>query len=140
MAAARRLVSEAAFKLDYLNNEGWPNWLSPIESPFAHVTSSLRLVGWHKYLHYRRWFRGELASYLKDAVADIRTRQMPFWKSGFLEQMADDHIRGRKNYVLEINAVLLLGAIDRLFFRGNNFTQAVANVQTASSPALVEQA
>ena len=140
IAAARRLISEAAFKLDYLNNEGWPNWLSPIESPFARVTSSLRLVGWNKYLHYRRWFRRELATYLRDAVADIRARQMPFWKSRFLEQMADDHIRGRKNYVLEINAVLLLGAIDRLFFKGNNLTQSVSNIRGASSTALVEQA
>src|SRR5262249_26557875 len=117
-AAIRRLFSEATFKLDYLNNEGWPNWLWPFDSAFTRVTSSLKMVGLHKYLHYRRWFRRELADYLKDVVSNARTQQTPFWNWRFLAQMAHDHIEGRRNYVSEINAVLTLEAVERLLLRG----------------------
>jgi asparagine synthase (glutamine-hydrolysing) len=116
-ATFRRLLSEATFKLDYLNNEGWPHWLSPFEPIFTHITSSLKIVGLHKYLHYRSWFRRELAEYVKSVLADVRTRRAPFWDADFVESMAGEHIRGRKNYVIEINAVLTLEAIERLLFR-----------------------
>jgi asparagine synthase (glutamine-hydrolysing) len=115
-AAFRRLLSEATFKLDYLNNEGWPNWLWPFDSVFTRVTSSLKIVGLHKYLHYRRWFRRELADYLKDVVNNARTQQAPFWNRRFLEKMVTEHLEGRHNYVSEINAVLTLEAIERLLF------------------------
>ena len=38
-------------------------------------------------------------------------------ESSFLESLASDHIRGRKNYVLELNAVLTLEAVERLLLR-----------------------
>jgi len=118
-AILRRAFSEATFKLDYLNNEGWPDWLSPFESIFTRVTSNLRILGLHKYLHYRRWFRRDLGSYVQDAVTEARSRQTSFWDSDFLKQMVEDHISGRKNYVCEINAVLTLEAVERLLLRGS---------------------
>jgi asparagine synthase (glutamine-hydrolysing) len=117
VATFRRLFSEATFKLDYLNNEGWPHWLSPFDPIFTHITSSLKIVGLHKYLHYRSWFRRELAEYVKSVLADVRTRRAPFWDADFVESMAGEHICGRKNYVIEINAVLTLEAVERLLFR-----------------------
>jgi asparagine synthase (glutamine-hydrolysing) len=117
-ATFRRFLSEATFKVDYLNNEGWPHWLSPLDSIFTRVTSSLKIVGLHKYLHYRSWFRRELASYLRDAITDARSRQGPFWDPDFLKHMIEDHTIGRRNYVREINAVLTLEAVERLLFRG----------------------
>src|SRR5207237_1359494 len=104
------------FKLDYLNNEGWPDWLSPFGSVFTRVTSGLKIVGLHKYLHYRQWFQRQLADYLKDVVSSRRTQQAPFWNRRFLAKMAIDHLEGRHNYVAEINAVLTLEAVDRLLF------------------------
>jgi asparagine synthase (glutamine-hydrolysing) len=113
----RRVFSKVTFKLDYLNNEGVPHWLSPLDPLFQGLASSLKIVGLHKYLHYRSWFRRELAGYVKDVLTDTRTQQTPFWNPDFLEKMAKDHIRGRKNYVREINAVLTLEAVERLLFR-----------------------
>ena len=77
-AMLRRAFSEATFKLDYLNNEGWPNWLAPFDSIFTRVTSNLRILGLHKYLHYRRWFRRELASYLQDTIRKVRIGRRRF--------------------------------------------------------------
>ena len=112
-----RFYSKAMFKLDYLNNGGFPHWLSPLDPLFQGLASRLKIVGLHKYLHYRSWFRRELAGYVKDVLTDTRTQQSPFWNPDFLKNMAKDHLRGRKNYVREINAVFTVEAIERLFFR-----------------------
>jgi asparagine synthase (glutamine-hydrolysing) len=117
----RRFFSEATFKLDYLNNEGWPNCLSAFDSAFTRMASGLKLVGLHKYLRYRQWFRHELADYLNNVFSDARTQQAPFWNRRFLEKMADDHVKGRRNYLSEINAVLTLEAVERLFLQGKRY-------------------
>ena len=114
---ARRCFSRVTFKLDYFYNEGFPNLLSPFDPYLRFFASTAKILGLHKYLHYRIWFRRELAPYVQDVLGDSRTRQMPFWDSTFLEYLASEHIRGRKNYVLEIDAVLTLEAVDRLLFR-----------------------
>jgi asparagine synthase (glutamine-hydrolysing) len=113
-----RMIYEASFKLDYLYNEGMPKWLLPFDPLLGLINSKLKIFGYHKYLHYRSWFRRELAGYVHDAVAEARNRQAWFWEPAFLEQMVGDHTSGRKNYVAEINAVLTLEAVERLLFRG----------------------
>jgi asparagine synthase (glutamine-hydrolysing) len=118
-AILRRFISKATFKLDYLNNEGWPNWLSPFEPIFSRVTSTLNVVGLHKYLHYRSWFQHQLAKYVTEVITDPLVRRMPFWNPAFVANMAQDHVSGRKNYVSEINAVLTLEAVERLLFRNS---------------------
>src|SRR5882724_3424381 len=117
-ALVRYLVCRSTFKLDYAFNEGLPHWLSPLDPVFRRVGFGLQILGRHKYLHYRSWFRGELASYLRQAIGEPGNRPSPFWNSGFLKRMVEDHASGRKNYVREINAVLTLEASERLLFRG----------------------
>jgi asparagine synthase (glutamine-hydrolysing) len=112
-----RMFSRLTFKLDYLNNEGWPHWLSLVDPLFGRFAASANILGLHKHLHYRSWFRHELARYVNNILTDPRIRNIPFWDSEFVKQMAADHTRGRKNYVLEINAVLTLEAVERLLFR-----------------------
>jgi len=113
----RRILSKAVCKLDYLYSEGLPHWLSPFDRVFDRVDTRVRLFGWHKFLHYRRWFRRELADYVAGVLKDVQTsRSSPFWNSAFLETLASEHINGRRNYVHEIDAVLTLDAVDRLLF------------------------
>jgi asparagine synthase (glutamine-hydrolysing) len=131
----RRLLSEFTFKLDYYNNEGLPHWLSPLDPTFRILRSAVGILGLHKYLHYRSWFRKELADYLTDTVSSRHVRQSPFWNSKFLEHMARDHTGGRRNYVLEINAVVTLEAVERLFFGIAPGCSASINVSTAHTQA-----
>lgn len=116
-AALSRFFSKATFKLDYLNNEGLPHWLSPLDPLLRHFSSRAKILGLHKHLHYRSWFQQELSGYVKDVLTDARTQRSPLWNSDFLDSLATEHTRGRKNYVLEINAVLTLEAVERLLFR-----------------------
>jgi len=117
LAVLGRLVSKVTFKLDYVSNEGLPHKLSPLEPALRRLASAGRLIGHHKYLHYREWFREDLASYVKNVLTDGQARQNPFWNASLLNRMAADHISGRKNYVQEISAVLTLEAVERLLFR-----------------------
>ncbi len=113
-----RLFSKVTFKLDYYNNEGLPHRLSPFEPFLKRISSSFGIVGLHKYLHYRSWFRHELAEFVREAVLQSATDAAAFFNPAFLDTMAAQHISGRRNYVLEINALLTLGAIRRTLLRG----------------------
>lgn len=116
-AILRRLYSKATFKLDYFSNEGLPHWLSRFDPVLNGMNSRKLLLGHHKYLRYRSWLRKELADYLSNSFADQAVLQSPLWNRAFVSQIAEQHIRGRANYVREINAVLTLAAVDRLLLR-----------------------
>ncbi|MCI0564410.1 MAG: hypothetical protein MN733_38550, partial [Nitrososphaera sp.] len=113
----RRLFSEATFKLDYLHKEGLPHWLSPFDSLLGSL-SKLGVLGRHKYLPYRRWFRRELATYIGDVLNDTHTQQTAYWNSRVLSSIVADHVRGKKNYIREIHAVLTLEAVGRVLIQG----------------------
>lgn len=113
----RHLYSKATFKLDYLYNEGLPHCLSRLDPFIRQVTSAVGILGLHKFLHYRNWFRGELSSYLKGILSDGQTRRSGLWNAKVMEAVIRDHTGGRKNYVQEINAVLTLEAVRRLLFQ-----------------------
>lgn len=116
-AASKRILSRVACKLDYLHKEGFPHWFSPFEDLIDRVDSGARFFGQHKFLNYRKWFRRELADYVRGVLKETQIRGSPFWNPDFLRDLAGEHTRGRKNYVLEIDAVLTLEAVDRLLFR-----------------------
>jgi asparagine synthase (glutamine-hydrolysing) len=117
-AFLRRCHAEITFKLDYYNSEGLPTGLSPLDSLFNRVASAVGLVGLHKHLHYRRWLRNRLANYLTGALDEACRLGSQFWNAPFVKQMAVEHVRGRRNYLVEINAVLTIEAIERQLFRG----------------------
>lgn len=113
-SAVRSLCYRASFKFDYLCNEGLPDWLSAFDSPLSRLGRRSGLLGLHKYLHYRQWFRKELAGYLREQLADSRARGGTFWNRRFLDRMAEGHTGGHRSHASEINAVLTFGAIGRL--------------------------
>jgi asparagine synthase (glutamine-hydrolysing) len=115
--ASRRIFAKAACKLDYFRSEGLPYGLSRLDSLLTQISSALGIAGLHKYLPYRIWFRRELAAYVEGILKDVQGRHSSLWDSRFLERMASDHASGHQNYVREIDAVLTLNAVERLFFR-----------------------
>ena len=113
--AFRRTVGEVTFKLDYYREEGLPALLGPF-NPLLNSLSPLGILGLHKYLPYRRWFRQELGSTVLERLSSRRVRETPWWTRNAPETLAQDHISGRGNYLRELNTVLNLEAIERLFF------------------------
>ena len=115
--AMKRFSAELSFKLDYMHKEAPPVGLAG----FLDVLDKLGVLGRHKWLPYRLWFRNELARYIDDALNDSSTLRLPFWNHRLLPTMARDHISGKHNHVREINAVLTLAAVDRLLVRGDGW-------------------
>ena len=109
----RRILAEMAFKADYLHNEGLPGWLSPAEGLMAGLAKA-GLLGGHKFLPYRRWFRDELAPYIGSVLLDSRTRRLAYLNHAALPGLLRDHAVGRKNYLREIHIALTLEATQRL--------------------------
>ena len=66
----RRLFAEATFKIDYYNSEGLPHLLSPLDPCSGACSSNLGILGLHKYLAYRHWFRKELAPVVMERLID----------------------------------------------------------------------
>lgn len=113
----RRLLSAVTFKLDYYDKEGLPPQLSFFDSCRAPL-AALGLLGLHKFLPYRLWFRHELADYIADVLQSVRTRQQPWWNSNSLVSIGVDHACGRRNRLHEIDAVLTLDAVERTLIHG----------------------
>jgi len=111
--AVNRFFSQALFKMDYYYNEGMPDRLARLDSAIAAINSMVPLFGHHKFLHYRIWLRTRLAPFLEQALSDPGIQRHAFWNPAFLKRMAMYHIRGKRNYVREIDAVLTLNAVER---------------------------
>jgi asparagine synthase (glutamine-hydrolysing) len=125
---ARRAAAELLFKLDYWDKEGLPGslwWFDP-------VLAVLRMTPWmglHKYLAYRRWFRDELNG-LVDRVAIESEALAPYCDPVFLKKIAPMHRSGRFNLLREINCMLTLATIHKLFINddGRRFARPAAQV------------
>ena len=111
--AFRRAFGEVTFKLDYYRQEGLPTFLSAFD-PLLSSLTPLGILGLHKFLPYRRWFREELSSMITERLSTERVRQARWWRKSAPEMCARKHISGQANYLRELNTVLTLEAIDRL--------------------------
>jgi asparagine synthase (glutamine-hydrolysing) len=112
----RHLFCEFTFKLEYLYNDGPPEWMARMD-PWIQQLGRITVAGIHKYLPYRHWYRNELADYVCISLAEVERRQSAFWNPACLRNMAAQHVSGRRNWLREINMVLTLDAVDRLLLR-----------------------
>ena len=110
--AARRIESAVTFKLDYWHKEGLPDALAPLDRWMDRL-SQAGVLGLHKFLAYRLWFRGPLAEMAQDTISDGRTRSLPFWEPRSLETIVPEHRAGRRSRLRDIHAVLTLEAVHR---------------------------
>ena len=116
--AARRLFAKISFKLDYWDKEGLPPKLAALDS-MRPLLQRAGLLGLHKFLPYRRWFRDELADVAERAAERAASGGHPWWKPRVATRIAAEHASGRGNYLQEINAILTLDAVERVLIDGN---------------------
>ena len=92
-----------------------PHWLARLDNLLSPLHLERLILGYNKFHHYRIWFRRELAQYVLDILSDKRTLARSYLNGKIVENMLSAHIRGNKNYTSEINMVLTLELINRLF-------------------------
>src|SRR2546425_1957788 len=78
------------FKVDYWLNVELPKSLSAFDALVSRLPASHPLVPKHRYLHYRRWFRRELADYVRERMSDPQLLRSHLWNRRVVEHLADD--------------------------------------------------
>jgi len=113
----RKAWEKATFKLDYINNEGFPSALAPVEPMFRCAMNRLGLIGRHKHLHYRTWFQSKLKSFVLERLTGPSMQRSTLWSPGAPERIALEHTTGKRNRLREVEQILTLSAIERLLLR-----------------------
>lgn len=108
-----RIYREILFRAEYLYNEGTPDWMGRCDRLVRPLHPERVFLGHHKIEHYRHWFCTDLAEYMRNIITDSRTLSRPYWDGKFLKKMVDDHIKGKRNHIREINRVIGLELIHR---------------------------
>ncbi len=108
-------VSQFLFQADYCYKSGMPHWLERMHYLAGPFQPEKMIRGVHRFAHYRIWFRNELAPYIKDILLDSRTADRLYLNKPFIETMVRRHLKGDWNYTNEIEKVLTLELMHRLF-------------------------
>ena len=110
-----RASREFTFKAEYAYDEGMPQTLARLD----HLLSGLRLerlfLGRHKLLHFRTWYRHQLADYVQQILLDPITLSRPYLQKNMVQSLVQKHIRGAGNYTSAIHKLLTLEIFQRLF-------------------------
>jgi asparagine synthase (glutamine-hydrolysing) len=96
-------------------DHGMPQWLSWVNTYLIPFHIEKVFFGRNNFLHFRIWFRDELSDYLQEILLDRQTLNRPYLRKASLEKMIKGHIKGTHNYVNEINKILTIELIHRVF-------------------------
>ncbi len=113
--AINRGYLEFTFKAEYAYDYGMPQWLSKVDHVLAPVHLERLWMGRHKLFHFRWWYRTILAKYVQEMLLDPRTLSRPYLNRKGVERIVSDHLKGNRNYTMEIHRLLSLELIHRLF-------------------------
>lgn len=102
------------FKMEWYYNEGMPHWVSKVDAMLSPLHPERLILGHHKYLHYRIWFRNELSDYVREILLDRRAESRLYLNKKFVRSMVDRHVSGNRNYTSEINKALTVELVHRV--------------------------
>ena len=114
-AAASRAVLEFLFKAEYAYDYGMPQWVASLDHRLALLHLERLFLGRHKFYHFRVWYRGPLSAYVRDVLLDPRSLSRPHVDRRGLEAVVHGHLKGDRNYTIEIHKALTLELLHRVF-------------------------
>jgi asparagine synthase (glutamine-hydrolysing) len=110
-----RAYQEFTFKAEYAYDYGMPQAVSRIDHFFAPLRLERLFLGRHKLLHFRVWYRDQLAKYVREMLLDPRTLSRPYLQKKTVETVIEGHLKGGLNYTMTIHKLLTLELLHRLF-------------------------
>lgn len=113
------LYYDFLFKAEYAYNYGMPQWLAKIDYMVKFMHFEKLFLGWHKFAHFRIWYRDELSDYIKSILLDEKTLRRPYLNHKYVEKMVRGHIKGNRNYTMQISKLLDLELIHRHLIESN---------------------
>ena len=115
-AAVSRGLLEFSFKAEYAYDYGMPQWVARVDHALMPLHVERLFLGRHKFYHFRLWYRDSLSRYVREILLDSRSLSRPYLQRETLETMVERHLKGDRNYTLEIHKALTLELQHRLFF------------------------
>jgi asparagine synthase (glutamine-hydrolysing) len=115
VASISRALMALQRKLEYAYDYGMPQWLVRVDRALSPLHAERLVLGWHKFYHYRVWYRDVLAPYLQDTLLDPRALARPYLDRRTLEAVVRGHVSGTSNHTREIHKLLTLELLHRLF-------------------------
>ena len=114
-AALSRSFLEFTFKAEYAYDYGMPQWVARSDHLFSALHLERLFLGRHKFYHFRVWYRDALSKYVREMLLDPKTLSRPYLEPTWLEAVVASHLKGDRNYTIEIHKVLTLELLHRLF-------------------------
>ena len=115
LAAIRRAYLEFTFKAEYAYDYGMPQWVAAIDRSLSPLHLERVWMGRHKLFHFRWWYRTVLAKYVQEILLDSRTLARPYLQRAGVENVVRGHLKGNRNYTIEIHRLLSLELLHRIF-------------------------
>ena len=111
----QHLFQELTVRAEYLYDYGMPQWFCKFNHWLEPLLLERLFLGRHKFYHFKAWYRGQLAGYVREMLLDPITLNRPYIRRSAFEKAVCRHLRGEANYTLEISQVLSWELIQRQF-------------------------
>ena len=109
------LFHRGTMRAEYAFEHANPQWLASVDRLFLGRQLEKQFVGLHKFTHFSRWYREELAGYVREILLDRRTLERPYLNAKAVESAVEEHLKGTANHTPTIHSLLTLEYIHRLF-------------------------
>jgi len=109
------LFHRGTMRAEYAFEHADPRWLTWVDRTVLGRQLEKRFVGLHKFTHFSRWYRNELAGYVREILLDRRTLARPYLNAHVVEEIVDRHVKGVANHTPTIHKLLTLEHFHRLF-------------------------
>jgi asparagine synthase (glutamine-hydrolysing) len=110
-----RTWREFTFKAEYAYDEGMPPSVARVDHFLSWLHLERLFLGRHKLLHFRLWYRDQLAEYVRQMLLDSLTLSRPYLRKQVVEVVVTSHLNGTGNYTTVIHKLLALELLQRLF-------------------------
>ncbi|HEY2471993.1 MAG TPA: asparagine synthase-related protein [Terracidiphilus sp.] len=104
------------FRTEYAYDYGMPQWLARIDHALSPLGLERMFLGRHKIYHYRTWYRDALSEFVGDMLFSSTSLSRPWVVPGKVRSMVSSHLKGNRNYTMEIHRLLSMELLHRLFF------------------------
>jgi asparagine synthase (glutamine-hydrolysing) len=110
---------EFTFKSEYAYDYGMPQWVARVDHAFSALRLERLFLGRHKLLHFRVWYRDQLAGYVRETLLDPLSLSRPYLERKAVKNVVEGHLKGSRNYTTEIHRLLTMELLHRLFLDGS---------------------
>jgi asparagine synthase (glutamine-hydrolysing) len=114
-SALMRAYLEFTFKAEYAYDYGMPQAVSRIDHFLSALHFQRLFLGRHKLLHFRVWYRDQLADYVRQMLLDPLTLSRPFINRKAVEAIVKGHLEDGRNFTTAVHKLLTIELLHRLF-------------------------